>query len=496
MKPQSDITLIGNALCLVPEALSFSISGNGHLAFAKRNGHSYDVLFATLSLVHGGVMELGISNMEEKEAFKTINDFRKLSPGPLASSDLERLKDYLFGAYAYYLSLNIPEHTAKDDNEMRKALRIVGNEFEDTEYWLRKFMSKESPIRHELLEFITTHNDVAHDESGETAVFVNAQLKVSNPAECLDKLLSRDDFLLSERTSRHAVLDMVEPYKFDKNDQMDRLWIEQQKLIGERKSIAEINRIMNVKIADYNKGRNRGGPEKVRVRSLMLDGDSAYKRLGGIEIWSTGRINISANTISVTGGAVEMLAGSGAKDIELLSVEYLHWKEALKSREERKKAIEVSKLTAEAVKLLNKKTPEDDIKSVELLNKALEANPKDYDSLYMMCDVLLAENHTVEAAPLVERLLEIAPDNIEPHRWKAQVLMNSALDSGNRHILAEAMKEANSAFTLNKKSFDSAAMCAQLSYLLGERRHKLYVDEMKTIDKERAKRFMEEYFIY
>ncbi len=320
---------------------------------------------------------------------------------------------------------------------------------------------------------------------------------METPEECLGKLLDRDDILLSNQTPRRASLDYVEPYKFNSSDPMDKLWIEQQQLIKEGKSTKEINNIMKDKIMAYNKRReSNSSGEKVHARSLMLDGESAYKKLGGIDIWSNRKVKVSTFTISTAGACVERLVNSGADGIGLFSVEYLHWKDAMKNKEERKKTAEVSKLTAEAVELLNKETPEDDEKGIGLLNKALEANPNDYDSLHMICDVLLAENRTVEAGPLVERLLEIAPYDTESHRWKAQILMNSALDSNDRHTLVEAMAEADKAFSLDKKSFDSAAMCAQLSYFLGERKHKLYVNEMEALDKERAKRFMKEYFIY
>lgn len=494
---QHNINKIGDTLCLVPNATSFSISGNGNLVFAKKDGNDYDVLFASLYLVHGGIADLGIGRKDGKEALKSINDYCKLSTVPLVSSSIDKLKEYLFGAYAYYLSLDIPEYTKKDNTEMRKALSIVGNDFDNTEYWLGKFTEDGNLIRRELIEFMNSHTDIVFDESGgETAVLVDAKLKISNPEECLDELLDSDDIILSDQTPRRASLAYVKPYTFDSDSPMDKLWMEQQQLIKEGKSIKEINNIMKDKIKAYNKGRESDSSgEEVQARSLMLDGDSAYERLGGIDIWSNGKVKVFAFTISSAGACVERLASSGADSMELLSVEYLHWKDVMKSKEERKKAEEISKLTAEAVELLNKKTPEDDKKGIGLLNKALEVNPNDYDSLYIICDVLLAENHAVEAEPLVERLLKIAPNDAGPHLWKAQILMDSALDSGNRHTLVEAMGEADKALSLDRKSFDSAAMCAQLSYFLGERRYKLYVNEMEAIDKERAKRFMKEYFI-
>ena len=113
MELQHSIKEIGDTLCLVPDALSFSISGNGFVVFARRDGDAYDTLFASLCLVHGGIADIGVGKrVMEKEALKSINDYCKLLSAPLVSSSIDRLKEYLFGAYAYYLSLGIPEHTA------------------------------------------------------------------------------------------------------------------------------------------------------------------------------------------------------------------------------------------------------------------------------------------------------------------------------------------------------------------------------------------------
>lgn len=485
-----------DVICLVPDALAFSLSGLGPIFFAKRKQDGkYETVYATVSLIHGGIENIGFGVMNEKE----IKEFTKILPEPygakLVTGELEKLKEYLFGAYAYYTSLDIPEFTSKDNEQMKKALSVIGDDFGNKEVWLKRFTARDNLMGHELIDFMKTHDDIMTEgDFKETMVLVNINLRVSNPGECVNNLLESKDFLVSEQNSKNVSIDMVKLYKFDKNDPSDVIWQKAQKLIKEGKSGKELNEFLQGKVAENNEGKETSG--KVYTKNLMLDGDSAYKKLGGLKIWRDGRVNISTYSISTAGIAVYKLLNAGALDAKLSNAEYSHWEEALMSKEKRKKRTEVSRFVSEATDLLNLRTEEADEKGIALLNKALESDPNDYDSLYMICDVLISKGNTDVGKTFVERLLNVAPDDMQAHLWKTQVLMDAGLESSDRAKLNEAMQEAEKARSLDNKSFDAVAMCAQLSYFLHQRKHAIFVNEMKEIDKERAKRFMDEYFIY
>lgn len=152
-------------------------------------------------------------------------------------------------------------------------------------------------------------------------------------------------------------------------------------------------------------------------------------------------------------------------------------------------------LVFDAMDQLDKRTEKGDTGGSALVKKALELDPENEEALFILCDLLLTGETPLDAAPYVDRLLEVEPNSTEVHLWKAQILVlkDGGMGGPNLKKAAGFVAEAHS---LDPENFDVAAFCAQLSYWLDDPKHELHVGAMHKIDRKRAERFMSEHFIF
>jgi len=152
----------------------------------------------------------------------------------------------------------------------------------------------------------------------------------------------------------------------------------------------------------------------------------------------------------------------------------------------------------------------------------LDENYEEPHELFDRADELLMAGEYHKSLEIVDRILEICPDDEEPLLMKAEILNDLKLYEESEKILkqleergicmaycafyrshraflegnfAKAVKYAQKSYELNNNNFDFVIEIANYFYLLKDKHYVEYVKRAESIDKKRLKKFMKEHWI-
>jgi hypothetical protein len=297
-------------ICKAPDPLVFRLSGFGSFFLAKRaeGEDEHLVLFGTISMIGGGIEILYHEKMRSEKMHKVIKDFEESPDMPICiNSDVDELKKYLFGAFAFGLSRRLLEKT----DEAMNAFEMLGG-FANEKEWLGNLVNNDLVLKSELVNLINKYGLLKEENNKEEAVFTEFKLRIAsnNINEIIDNLAASDLFVITKSNSKESVLDLVGP--------------------ADPKLVGQIMRYLK-------SGRKEGIPGRgieakdVDLSTLLIskDGKEVYKEIGELSIGKNGKVEISAKTISGASAAVGYLIKAGARNLRLESVSYKHWKELM-----------------------------------------------------------------------------------------------------------------------------------------------------------------------
>jgi len=298
-------------ICKAPDPLVFRVSGFGSFLLAKRteSEDEYLALFGTISMIGNGIEVLYHEKMKSKMMHKIIKDFEESQNMPICiDSNVDELKRYLFGAFAFGLSRELLEKT----DEVMNAFEMLGG-FANEKEWLDNLVNNDSLLKSELANLINKYGPLQSEEGEEALVVTEFKLRVA-PKETniiIGGLLASGHFIMTNDTNRESVIDLVKP--------ADPELVEQ--------------------LADYLESGKAGNmlkkeleAEELGLSTLIISGDGKeiYKELGELSLRKDGKIDITAKTVSGASAVVGYLIKAGAHNLVLESVSYKHWKEIMK----------------------------------------------------------------------------------------------------------------------------------------------------------------------
>jgi len=297
-------------ICRAPDPLVFRVSGFGSFLIAKRteSEDEYLALFGTISMIGGGIEVLYHEKMKSKMMHKIIKDFEESKNMPICiDSNVDELKKYLFGAFAFGLSRRLLEKT----DEAMNAFEMLGG-FANEKQWLDNLVNNDSLLKSELANLINKYGPLQSEKGEEALVVTEFKLQVA-PKEVgiiISSLLTSGHFIMTKDNNRESVLDLVKP--------ADPELVEQ--------------------LADYLDSRKAGNmlkkeleAEELGLSTLIMSGDGKeiYKELGELSLRKDGKIDITAKTVSGASAVVGYLTKARAHNLVLESVSYKHWKEIM-----------------------------------------------------------------------------------------------------------------------------------------------------------------------
>jgi len=163
-------------VCKAPDPLVFRVSGFGSFLLAKRteSEDEYLALFGTISMIGNGIEILYYEKMKSKMMHKVIKDFEESQNMPICiDSNVDELKKYLFGAFAFGLSKGFLEKTDKVMN----AFEMLGG-FANEKEWLDNLVNNDSLFKSELANLINKYGPL-QSEKGEEVVATEFKLEVA-----------------------------------------------------------------------------------------------------------------------------------------------------------------------------------------------------------------------------------------------------------------------------------------------------------------------------
>ena len=297
-------------ICRAPDPLVFRVSGFGSFLLAKRteSEDEYLALFGTISMIGGGIEVLYHEKMKSKMMHKIIKDFEESKNMPICiDSNVDELKKYLFGAFAFGLSRRLLEKTDKIMN----TLEMLGG-FTNEREWLDNLINNDSILKSELIDLINKYGPLQSENGEEALVFTEFKLQI-DPKDVnviIGGLLASGHFIMTNDNNKKSVLDLVKP--------ADPELVEQ--------------------LAGYLDGGKAGDmlkmeleAEELGLSTLIMSGDGKeiYKEISELSLHKNGKIEITAKTISGASAVVGQLIKAGARNLRLESVSYKHWKELM-----------------------------------------------------------------------------------------------------------------------------------------------------------------------
>jgi len=296
-------------VCKAPDPLVFRVSGFGSFLLAKRteSEDEYLALFGTISMIGNGIEILYYEKMKSKMMHKVIKDFEESQNMPICiDSNVDELKKYLFGAFAFGLSKGFLEKTDKVMN----AFEMLGG-FANEKEWLDNLVNNDSLFKSELANLINKYGPL-QSEKGEEIVATEFKLEVA-PKEVgiiTGGLLASGHFIMTNDTKGKSVIDLVKP--------ADPELVEQ--------------------LADYldrgkvgNMLKRELEAEELGLSTLIISGDGKemYKEIAELSLGKNGKVEITAKTISGASAALGQLIKVGVHNIIFESASYQHWKDLL-----------------------------------------------------------------------------------------------------------------------------------------------------------------------
>ena len=296
-------------ICKAPDPLVFRVSGFGSFLLAKRteSEDEYLALFGTISMIGNGVEILYHEKMKGKMMHKIIKDFEESQNMPICiDSNVDELKKYLFGAFAFGLSRGFLEKT----DEVMNAFEMLGG-FANEKGWLDNLVNNDSLLKRELADLINKYGRLK-DKNREEAVFTKLKFRIAanNINEIIDNLSASGLFVMTESNSKESVLDLVGPADPKLVEQ-----IKQYLKSGKKESIP----------------RRGIEAEDVDLSTLIIskDGKEIYKEIAELSLGKNGKVEITAKTISGASAALGQLIKVGVHNIIFESASYQHWKDLL-----------------------------------------------------------------------------------------------------------------------------------------------------------------------
>jgi len=296
-------------ICKAPDPLVFRVSGFGSFLLAKRteSEDEYLALFGTISMIGNGIEILYHEKMKGKMMHKIIKDFEESQNMPICiDSNVDELKKYLFGAFAFGLSRGFLEKT----DEVMNAFEMLGG-FANEKGWLDNLVNNDSLLKRELANLINKYGRLK-DKNREEAVFTKLKFRIAanNINEIIDNLSASGLFVMTESNSKESVLDLVGPADPKLVEQ-----IKQYLKSGKKESIP----------------RRGIEAEDVDLSTLIIskDGKEIYKEIAELSLGKNGKVEITAKTISGASAALGQLIKVGVHNIIFESASYQHWKDLL-----------------------------------------------------------------------------------------------------------------------------------------------------------------------
>ena len=296
-------------ICKAPDPLVFRVSGFGSFLLAKRteSEDEYLALFGSISMIGNGIEILYYEKMKSKMMHKIIKDFEESQNMPICiDSNVDELKKYLFGAFAFGLSRGFLEKT----DEAMNAFEMLGG-FANEKEWLDNLVNNDSLLKSELANLINKYGPL-QSEKGEEAVVTEFKLEVA-PKEVgiiTGGLLASGHFIMTNEAKGKSVIDLVKP--------ADPELVEQ--------------------LADYldrgkvgNMLKKELEAEELGLSTLIISGDGKemYKEIAELSLGKNGKVEITAKTISGASAALGQLIKVGVHNIIFESASYQHWKDLL-----------------------------------------------------------------------------------------------------------------------------------------------------------------------
>jgi len=295
-------------ICRAPDPFVFRVSGFGSFLLAKRteSEEEYLALFGTISMIGNGIELLAYEKMKSGKMHKVVKDFEESPNMPICiNSDVDELKKYLFGAFAFGLSRRLLEKTDKVIN----AFEMLGG-FANEKEWLDNLVNNDLVLKSELVNLINKYGRLK-DKNREEAVFTEFKLQIAanNINEIIDNLAASDLFVMTESNSKESVLDLIKP--------------------ADPKLVEQVMRYLKSGKKEDIPGRGIEADVDLSTLIISNDGKEAYKEIGELSLGKNGKAEITAKTISGASAVVGQLIKAGAHNLVFESASYQHWKDLL-----------------------------------------------------------------------------------------------------------------------------------------------------------------------
>jgi len=296
-------------VCKAPDPLVFRVSGFGSFLLAKRteSEDEYLALFGTISMIGNGIEILYYEKMKSKMMHKVIKDFEESQNMPICiDSNVDELKKYLFGAFAFGLSKGFLEKTDKVMN----AFEMLGG-FANEKEWLDNLVNNDSLFKSELANLINKYGPL-QSEKGEEVVATEFKLEVA-PKEVgiiTGGLLASGHFIMTNDTKGKSVIDLVKPAD--------------PELVEQLADYLDSGKVGNMLKKELE-------AEELGLSTLIISGDGKemYKEIAELSLGKNGKVEITAKTISGASAALGQLIKVGVHNIIFESARYQHWKDLL-----------------------------------------------------------------------------------------------------------------------------------------------------------------------
>jgi len=296
-------------VCKAPDPLVFRVSGFGSFLLAKRteSEDEYLALFGTISMIGNGIEILYYEKMKSKMMHKVIKDFEESQNMPICiDSNVDELKKYLFGAFAFGLSKGFLEKTDKVMN----AFEMLGG-FANEKEWLDNLVNNDSLFKSELANLINKYGPL-QSEKGEEVVATEFKLEVA-PKEVgiiTGGLLESGHFIMTNDTKGKSVIDLVKPAD--------------PELVEQLADYLDSGKVGNMLKKELE-------AEELGLSTLIISGDGKemYKEIAELSLGKNGKVEITAKTISGASAALGQLIKVGVHNIIFESARYQHWKDLL-----------------------------------------------------------------------------------------------------------------------------------------------------------------------